>query len=100
MDYYIHIQQLSEEKLIAEIERINKKLFMLRGESPMHSQLLSMLEIAQTALAEQNYVRRIKDTSDSVIEIGEVEEHIVTPDYSSDELLLAVVEQYTGKKSE
>lgn len=100
MDYYIHIQQLSEDKLIAEIERINKKLFMLRGDSPMYNQLLSMLEIAQTALAEQNYVRRIKDTSDSVIEIGEVEEHIVTPDYSSAELLLAVVEQYTGKRSE
>jgi hypothetical protein len=44
-------------------------------------------------------VRRVGDKRDSIIEIGTVEEHITTPDYSSDELLLAVVEQYTGKKT-
>jgi hypothetical protein len=46
------------------------------------------------------YVRRVKDHSDKIIEIGEVTEHIVTPNYSSDELLVAVVEQYTNKGRE
>lgn len=100
MDYYTQIQGLAEDKLVSEIEKINKKLFMMNPGSGMYNQLLGMLEIAQTALAEIGYTRRIKDKSDSIIEIGTVEEHIVTPDYSTDELLNAVVEQYTGKKSE
>lgn len=98
MDYYIHIQQLPEDKLMSEIEKLNKKLMQLNSSSPMYNQLLGMLDIAQTALAEHGYVRRVGDKRDSIIEIGTVEEHITTPDYSSNELLLAVVEQYTGKK--
>ena len=85
--------------LIAEIEKVSKKLMLINSSSPMYSQLLGMLDIAQTAMAEHSYVRRVGDKRDSIIEIGTVEEHITTPDYSSDELLLAVVEQYTGKKT-
>lgn len=100
MDYYSHIYGLSEDKLVAEIEKLNKKLFSINPSSAMYNQLLDMLNVAQTAHGEMQYVRRIKDTSDKIIEIGEVSEHIVTPNYSSDELLVAVVEQYTNKGRE
>lgn len=100
MDYYSHIYGLSEDKLVAEIEKLNKKLFSINPSSGMYNQLLDMLNVAQTAHTEMQYVRRIKDTSDKIIEIGEVTEHITTPNYSTDELLVAVVEQYTNKGRE
>jgi translation initiation factor 2B subunit (eIF-2B alpha/beta/delta family) len=100
MDYYSHIYSLTEDKLIQEIENLNKRLFKINPGSAMYNQLLDMINTAQTAHAEMQYVRRVKDTSDKIIEIGEVTEHIVTPDYSSEELLIAVVEQYTPKGRE
>ncbi len=100
MDYYSHIYSLTEDKLVQEIEKLNKKLFRISASSPMYGQLLDMINTAQTAHAEMQYVRRVKDHSDKIIEIGEVTEHIVTPNYSSDELLVAVVEQYTNKGRE
>lgn len=100
MDYYSHIYSLPEDKLVTEIEKLNKKLFKVNPGSGMYNQLLDMLNVAQTAHSEMQYVRRIKDTSDKIIEIGEVSEHIVTPNYSRDELLVAIVEQYTDKGRE
>jgi len=97
MDYYSHIYSLPEDKLIQEIEKLNKQLFKLSPGSAMYNQVLDMINTAQTAHGEMQFVRRIKDSPDKIIEIGEVTEHIVTPDYSGDELLVAVVEQYTNK---
>ncbi len=100
MDYYSHIYSLPEDKLVQEIEKLNKQLFKINAGSPMYGQLMDMINTAQTAHAEMQYVRRVKDPTDKIIEIGEVTEHIVTPNYSSDELLVAVVEQYTNKGRE
>lgn len=100
MDFYAHIQSLPEDKLIAEIEKMNKQLFKLNPSSPMYNQLLSMIETARTAHAELQYTNRFKNQEDKIIEIGTIEEHIVTPDYSKQELLLAIVEQYTNKEQE
>lgn len=100
MDFYAHIQTLSEDKLIAEIEKLNKQLFKLNASSPMYGQLLNMIDMAQTTHAELIYAKRFKNQEDKIIEIGTIEEHIVTPDYSKQELLLAIVDQYTNKEKE
>jgi hypothetical protein len=100
MDFYAHVYTLSEDKLIAEIEKLNKQLFKLNPSSPMYNQLLNMIDTARNAHAEMIYASRFKNQEDKIIEIGTIEEHIVTPDYSKQELLLAIVEQYTNKEKE
>jgi hypothetical protein len=100
MDHFAYIHSLTEDKLLLEIEKMNKKLFKLNPASPMYDQLYGMIETAQLALAEMQYTRRFKDAEDKIIEIGTVEEHVSMPDYSKEELLLALVDQYKDKSKE
>jgi len=93
-DYYAYVNELEEEKVVAEIEKLNKKLFRLNPSSPMHGQLMDMLYTAESAYQDIQYKRRIK-SEDSVITIGEIESVVSQPDYNKEELLDAIVTSYT-----
>ena len=91
---------MSEEKLVEELEKLTRRLFNVRVGTPMYDQLNNMLAMAQQAYDDLSYVRimkaKDKDGKDSsVMNIGEIESETKTPDYSSDQLLVAVVEAYT-----
>jgi hypothetical protein len=93
-DYYAYVNELEEEKVVAEIEKLNRKLFAINPTSPMHGQILDMLNTAESAYQDIQYKRRIK-SEDSVINIGEIESVVTEPDYNKAELLDAIVTSYT-----
>lgn len=101
-DYYNYVNNLSEEKIIEEIEKITKRLFSISVGTPMYDQLNYMLAQAQQAYDDLAYARILKtqnkdkDGKDiSVMDIGEIESETYTPVYSDTEILTAMVEAYT-----
>ena len=96
-DYYDYVNGLTEAKLITEIEKLNKRLFKTNATSPVYTQLLNMIDMAQSAYEDILYTQRIK-AEDKVIEIGETEHIDYVPDYTNDEIVNAYIEVYTKKK--
>lgn len=92
-DYYTKVYELPEDKLVVEIERLNKQLFKINATSPIYNQLVDMISIANDAYDEMCYKKRVK-VEDKIIEIGTVDQETFTPDYSKEVLLNAVVQQY------
>lgn len=92
-DYYGHLQGLSEDKLHDEIRKLYDRLFKTSQTSAVYQQLLSMLDMAEQAVQEHMYKRRVK-TEDTVIEIGQIESKVNHIDYSKTELLNIMVNEY------
>lgn len=93
-DYYSKVYSLSEDKLVAEIERLNKQLFKINQTSPVYNQILDMLSTAQMAYDELSFSKRVKAEESKIIEIGTIEEEVIIPNYNADALLDAIVQQY------
>jgi hypothetical protein len=96
-DYYDYVNGLTEAKLVTEIEKLNKRLFKTNATSPVYTQLLNMIDMAQGAYEDILYSQRIK-AEDKVIEIGETEHIDYVPDYTKDDIVNAYIEVYTKKK--
>lgn len=95
-DYYTKVNKLSEERLMDEIQGLYKKLMALSERSSIYPQVLQMIETAETAYQDRVYRNRYKNSKSSeVINIGQIDETVYTPAYTSEELLIAVVSQYT-----
>jgi tRNA A37 N6-isopentenylltransferase MiaA len=95
-DYYTNVNKMSEDRLVDEIQSLYKKLMSLSQRSSIYPQVLQMIETAETAYQEKIFRNRYKSSKSSeVINIGQIDEAVYTPDYTSEELLLAVVSQYT-----
>lgn len=94
-DYYSHVYTMSEDKLSQEIEKLNKRLIKTDSGSPIYNQLLSMLELAESAYQESIIKKSIKSES-TVINIGDIESTVTEPDYSQQDLLIALVQEYTS----
>jgi hypothetical protein len=92
-DYYIKVHGMKEEPLVAEIERMNRLLWKTAPGTPMYNQLLGMLNTAQGALDELMFKQRVKK-EDKIIEIGHVDSTTTIPDYDSNALLTAIVQEY------
>lgn len=100
LDYYTHVNGLPEDKLYDEIEKLTKQLFNAHVGSPMYNQIMDMLDQAHSAQNDMLSIRMLKaqnkgDLKDGVIDIGEIESETTTPNYSSNEILNAVVDAYT-----
>jgi len=93
LDYYTHVNELSEDKLHEEIRKIYDRLFKTSQTSPTYQQLLNMLDMAEGALQERQQSRMIKK-EDSIIEIGQIDSKVDYPDYTQDEILTAIVTEY------
>lgn len=92
-DYYVTVHNMKEDKLVAEIEKMNRRLWTTSPNSPIYNQLLDMIGTAQGALDEIMFIQRIKK-EDKIIEIGTIDSTVVVPDYDSDALLTAIVQEY------
>lgn len=93
LDYYSKVHGMKEEALIAEVEKMNRQLWKTSQGSPMYDQILNMLQTAQGALDEVMFIQRIKK-EDKIIEIGYVDSATAIPDYDSNALLTAIVQEY------
>ena len=93
-DYFTHVQSLTEEKLVDEIESINKRL-LKAPPGPIYNQLLGMLNEAEGAYHDMMITSMHKNSTDEVINIGEIESVEYVPDYTDEEIMIEVVKMYT-----
>ena len=94
-------EKLSPEKLLDKIQELNKRLFKMNPNSGMYGQLRSIINEAQFVYQEHLAVSRYdaaNEERDSVINIGEIESEVYTPDYSNNTALDSVVQSYLGDK--
>ncbi len=97
-DYYDRVHSMTEDKLVTEIEELNKKIAKIKNPNTvMFDQLVSMLGIAQDAYQEIMIKRRIK-AEDTVLNIGEIQGDVYQPDYSDEIVLDILVQGYTKKE--
>lgn len=94
LDYYTRVHSLSEEKLVDEIEGLNRKISKMKNpNTAMFEQLISMLEVAQSAYQESMIKRRIK-AEDTVLNIGDIQGEVYQPDYSTEKIMDVLVQGY------
>tara|TARA_Y100000389_G_C17043855_1_gene309405 strand:- start:209 stop:523 length:315 start_codon:yes stop_codon:yes gene_type:complete len=92
-DYYTHVNSLTEDKVVAEIEKLTKRLLKTRPDSPIYAQVSNYLDMAQSAYQDIMYSHRIKNES-SVMDIGEIESTVIEPDYTKQEIVTDIVQTY------
>lgn len=99
MDYIATLYSMNEDKISQEITNIHKKLSRVKSSSPVYSQLLDMLQTAETIRREKMFVSALKpeDKKDSAIEIGSVDSVVYTPIYSQEDFLQVVASMYIDK---
>ena len=98
-DYFFKIDQLEPNKLLDEIQQLTKKQMSVRPDTKMWQQIQTYIDYAKENYRAHSMQEALKSNKEpDVIEIGEVEEVIYTPDYSSEELILAVADFYTNDK--
>jgi hypothetical protein len=93
-DYYAKIHSMPEDKLVQELDKLNKQIMKINPNSPIYQQVLSMLTMAQEAYSEIAIRSRIKPEESKIVEIGTIEEQVLMPDYDKATLINAVIEQY------
>ena len=102
--YDLKIENMSLKDLYEESTRLQKMLIDHNTSEAVKQQILHFLSLVDTKISELNYMERFKKSQEGkseVLEIGTAEEVVYTPDYSKEELLSALVFEYTtGDKSE
>ena len=99
-EYYDRVHSMSDEKLMDEIESLNRKIAKMKNpNAAMYDQLIEMLDIARSAYQENMLKRRV-NTEDTVLNIGDIQGETYQPDYSDEKLLEVMVQGYisTPKK--
>jgi len=98
-DYFLKIQELKEDDLFEEIKKLNTKLYSVNEASPMFQQLKSMLDMCNERQNDIMMAYRLKsDKTPDVLEIGEIESVVYTPEYSEQELLTTLTNFYSENK--
>jgi hypothetical protein len=98
-DYFFKIDQLEPNKLLDEIQQLTKKQMSVRQDTKMWQQIQTYIDYAKENYRAHTMSEALQAKKEpDVIEIGEVEEVVYTPDYSSEELILAVADFYTNDK--
>ena len=94
-------EKMSPEKLLDKIQELNKRLFKMSPSSGMYSQMRAIINEAQAAYQDHLALSRFQamdEEADSVINIGEIESEVYTPDYSDNIALDNIVQSYLGGK--
>ena len=96
-DYFDKLLGLKESELLDEIATLNKKYYAIQRDTPIQHQLGNMIEMAQQQLNIVVAQRQMKDEPE-VMNIGEIEEKVETPDYTKQELITYFKRFYSGDK--
>lgn len=98
-DYFDKLQGMKEADLLTEITLLNKKFYSIQRDSAIQQQLGNMIDMAQQQLSIVVAQRQSKDKDEpEVMNIGEIEEKVDTPDYSKQELITYFKRFYSGDK--
>ena len=99
-DYFLKIQGLKEEPLFEEIKKLNQKLYQMNPNSPMFQQVKDMLSMCKER--HKDIILEYKEKTDKtpeILEIGEIESVVYTPEYSEQELLTSLTNFYSQDKT-
>ena len=96
-DYFDKLQGLKESELLDEIAMLNKRYYSILKDSPIQHQLGNMIEMAQQQL-NMVVAQRQKTDEPEIMEIGEIEEKVETPDYTKQELITYFKRFYSGDR--
>ena len=95
MDNWEKYQGMKIDELMNTIQDLNKKLFKMKEGTMVYSQLSSMIHNAEQALKDKMALEKIKGQPGSeVMNIGEIDSTVETPEYSDQELLDVTVQAY------
>lgn len=98
-DFFEKVHEMNEDKLIEEMQNLNKKLFSIKKEGGIRLQIENMLSIVQDRYNTLTALKRLEaDKTPDVLNIGEIEEVVVTPDYTDQELITYFSNFYSGDK--
>ena len=97
-NYWEKIQTLNEDNLFEESKKITTKLYAISQASPMYNQLQDMLEMINERQRDLVLLAReeINKTPD-VLNIGQIDAVVHTPDYSKAELITYMANFYYDK---
>ena len=96
-DYFFKVQQMDEDELLTEKQKLNTKLYSFTSETGLRIQIENMINLVTQEHQQRMAVRRMaQDKTPDIIEIGEIEEVVTTPDYSKTELITHFSNFYTG----
>jgi len=96
-DYFFKIQQMNEDDLLTEMQKLNTKLYSFSAENGLRIQIENMLSLVTQEHQARMMQRRVaQDKTPDIIEIGEIEEVVETPDYSKTELITHFTNFYSG----
>lgn len=93
-DFYAEMDKLSADQLSNEIEKLTKRLYATNPNTQIYNQLVGMIHIADELYGEKLMVERTKHLKDEIIEIGTIESTETIPDYSKEELVNIMVQEY------
>lgn len=98
MDKWEEYQGMSADKLMSEIEKMNKILFRMNGASPMFNQMQGMISLANQVLQDKFALARLEgeENASTAIEIGNIESEVNHIDYDQD-IMNVVVDSYVSK---
>lgn len=97
--YDVKVESMTLKELYEESERLQKMLVDGRHSEAVSKQILSFMSTVDERIAEVLYIERFKKAQEGkpdIIEIGETEEVVYTPDYTKKELLDALVFEYSS----
>jgi len=99
-DFFDKIQNMdSVDKIFEEIKTLNDKIFKLSEGSPMFHQVKDMIEICHHRQQElMAYQMEELDKTPDVLEIGEIQSEVYTPEYTEQDLLQTLTNFYTKEK--
>ena len=96
-DYFFKVQQMDEDELLTEMQKLNTKLYSFTSETGLRLQIENMINLVTQEHQQRMFSRRMaQDKTPDIIEIGEIEEVVETPDYSKTELITHFTNFYTG----
>jgi len=96
-DYFFKVQQMNEDELLTELQKLNTKLYSFTSETGLRLQIENMINlVAEEHLQRMSARREAADKTPDIIEIGTIEEVVETPDYSKTELITHFSNFYTG----
>lgn len=98
-DFFDKIQNMdSTDAIFEEIKKLNERLFRINEGSPMYEQLQSMIEtchMRQTELFAGQM--EASDKTPDVLDIGEIQSTVYTPDYDEQNVLTTLTNFYSKK---
>jgi hypothetical protein len=90
-EYFLKIQHMKEDVLFEEMKKLNQKLYAINQTSPMFQQITDMLAMCKER--HKDLILEYKEKNDKtpeILEIGEIESEVYTPEYSEQELLTSL----------